>query len=44
MDAIRIALNIGSLLLVAILGWLVMRITIGVMQPESLYLGLMRKS
>lgn len=37
MSAIRIALNIGSLLLVAILGWLVMRILIGVMQPESLY-------
>ena len=37
MSAIRIALDIGSLLLVAILGWLVMRIIIGVMQPESLY-------
>lgn len=37
MSAIRIALNIGSLLLVAILGWLVMRIIIGVIQPKSLY-------
>ena len=37
MSAIRIALNIGSLLLVAILGWLVIRILMGVIQPESLY-------
>jgi len=37
MSAIRIALNVGSVVLVAILGWLVVRIGLGVVQPESLY-------
>jgi type II secretory pathway component PulC len=37
MNAIRIAMNIGSLVLVAILGWLVVRIGLGILQPESLY-------
>jgi len=37
MNAVRIALNIGSLVLVAVLGWLLVRIGLGVFQPESLY-------
>lgn len=37
MNAIRIALNVGSVVLVAILGWLIVRIGLGVAQPESLY-------
>lgn len=37
MSAIRIALNVGSVVLMAILGWLVVRIGLGVAQPESLY-------
>ncbi|MEP4053341.1 MAG: type II secretion system protein N [Litorimonas sp.] len=37
MNAIRIALNVGSIVLVAVLGWLVVRIGLGVAQPESLY-------
>ena len=37
MNLIRITLNVGSIVLVAILGWLVMRIALGVTQPESLY-------
>ncbi len=37
MNAVRIALNLGSVVLVAILGWLVVRIGLGVVQPESLY-------
>lgn len=37
MNAIRIALNAGSIVLVAILGWLIVRIGLGVAQPESLY-------
>ena len=37
MNLIRIALNVGSIVLVAILGWLVTRIALGVTQPESLY-------
>ncbi len=37
MNAIRIALNIGSVILVAVLGWLVVRIVLGLLQPESLY-------
>ena len=37
MNAIRIALNVGSIALVAILGWLMVRIGLGVTQPESLY-------
>ena len=37
MNAIRIALNVGSVVLVAILGWLIVRIGLGVFQPESLY-------
>ena len=37
MNAIRIALNAGSIVCVAILGWLIVRIGLGVAQPESLY-------
>lgn len=37
MNLIRLALNVGSIVLVAILGWLVMRIVLGVTQPESLF-------
>ena len=37
MKAVRIALNIGSLVLVAVLGWLLVRIGLGVFQPKSLY-------
>lgn len=37
MNAFRIALNIGSLVLIAVLGWLVVRIGLGILQPESLY-------
>ena len=37
MNAVRIALNIGSLVLVAIVGWLLVRIGLGVFQPKSLY-------
>jgi len=37
MNAVRIALNIGSLVLVAVLGWLLVRIGLGVFQPKSLY-------
>jgi len=37
MNVIRIALNVGSLVLVAILGWLIVRIGLGLAQPESLY-------
>lgn len=37
MNAIRISLNVASVLLVAILGWLLVRIGLGVVQPESLY-------
>lgn len=37
MSAIRIALNVGSLALIAVLGWLFVRITLGITQPESLY-------
>jgi len=37
MNAFRIALNTGSLVLVAILGWLIVRIGLGIAQPESLY-------
>lgn len=37
MSAIRIVLNVGSLALIAVLGWLVVRIGLGVAQPESLY-------
>lgn len=37
MNVFRIALNIGSVVLVAILGWLVVRIGLGIAQPESLY-------
>jgi len=37
MNAVRIALNIGSLAMVAVLGWLLVRIGLGVFQPNSLY-------
>ena len=37
MKAIRIALNTASVVLVGILGWLIVRIGVGVAQPESLY-------
>lgn len=37
MKATRIALNAASVALVVILGWLVVRIAVGVTQPESLY-------
>ncbi len=37
MNTVRIALNIGSLVLVAVLGWLLVRIGLGVFQPKSLY-------
>ena len=37
MSVIRIVLNVGSLILVGILGWLIVRIGLGVTQPESLY-------
>ena len=37
MKAVRIILNIGSLVLVAVLGWLLVRIGLGVFQPKSLY-------
>lgn len=37
MNAVRIVLNIGSLILVAVLGWLLVRIGLGVFQPKSLY-------
>jgi len=37
MNAVRIALNIGSIVLVAVLGWLLVRIGLGVFQPKSLY-------
>ncbi len=37
MSAIRIALNIGSIALVAVLGWLIVRIVLGVSSPSSLY-------
>jgi hypothetical protein len=37
MSAIRIALNVGSLVLIAVLGWLIVRIVLGITQPESLY-------
>lgn len=37
MGAIRIALNVGSLLCVAAIGWLLVRITLGLLNPESLY-------
>jgi len=37
MNAVRIALNIGSLVLVAVLGWLLVRIGLGLFQPKSLY-------
>ena len=37
MSLIRIALNAGSIALVAVLGWLVVRIGVGVTQAESLY-------
>ncbi len=36
MKAIRIALNIGSIVLVAVLGWLVVRIILGIASPSSL--------
>lgn len=36
MNAIRLALNIGSVVLVAVLGWLVVRSVMGVMNPASL--------
>jgi len=37
MNTVRIALNIGSVVLVGILGWLIVRIIMGVMNPQSLY-------
>jgi type II secretory pathway component PulC len=37
MNAIRIALNVGSLVLVGVLGWTLVRILLGVVQPQSLY-------
>lgn len=37
MSAIRIALNAASVVLVAVLGWLIVRIGLGIFQPESLY-------
>lgn len=37
MSAIRIALNVGSFALVAVMGWLFVRIVLGVTQPSSLY-------
>lgn len=37
MNAIRIALNVGSIILVVVLGALFVRIGLGVAQPESLY-------
>jgi len=37
MNAFRIILNLGSVVLLAILGWLVVRIVLGAAQPESLY-------
>ena len=37
MNAMRIALNAGSLVLVAVLGWLAVRVGLGIFQPESLY-------
>ena len=37
MKAIKIALNTASVVLVGILGWLIVRIGVGVAQPESLY-------
>jgi len=37
MNVVRIALNIGSVVLVAVLGWLLVRIGLGVFQPKSLY-------
>jgi len=37
MSAIRIALNVGSIALIAIIGWLVVRIFLGLTTPESLY-------
>lgn len=37
MGALRIALNVGSLICVAAIGWLLVRITLGVLNPESLY-------
>ncbi len=37
MSAIRIALNVGSLALIAVIGWLFVRIFLGLTQPESLY-------
>ena len=37
MNAFRIALNIGSIALIAMLGWLCVRIFLGVTQPASLY-------
>lgn len=37
MTAIRIALNVGSFVLVAILGWFIVRIGLGLFQPKSLY-------
>ena len=37
MRAIRLALNIASFVLVGVLGWLIVRIAVGITQPESLY-------
>lgn len=37
MNAIRIALNVGSIILVVVVGALLVRIGLGVAQPESLY-------
>ena len=37
MRAIKLALNIASLVLVGVLGWLIVRIGVGIVQPESLY-------
>lgn len=37
MNAVRIVLNIGSFVLVAVLGWLLVRIGLGMFQPKSLY-------
>lgn len=37
MGALRIALNVGSLICVAAIGWLLVRIILGLLNPESLY-------
>lgn len=37
MTALRTVLNIASLVLVGVIGWLLVRVVLGVMNPESLY-------